>query len=132
MDNNKDKKENLIIKDINKDINEVKVIMKDNIKNQLGNLESIENLKVQAKDLNDEAFAFKNDAQELRERSEGCCDKCNNCFKKCCTSIFCCSCTKNRSGACLKYIFIFSLLLLCVIGYFIAAIARCNSINLFC
>ncbi len=115
---NKPQNNNTRIKDINEDLVELKKDMKNNVKGVIGNLDSLEPLVGQAKDIKGGAKLFENNAINVNEETKTCCQK------------YCPCCKCNLSCRCVAIII--GLIGFIVIAYFAIALIRCHSVNAFC
>lgn len=62
-------KKSSIIKEINNDISDIKIEMKDNIRSLISNSQNLENLNKQSEDIKDGSAAFQEDARELKKQA---------------------------------------------------------------
>lgn len=120
---------NTQLKDMNEDLNDIKKEMRKNVDGVIGNKEDLNELLIQAKEIHKDAIIFEDHGDELKERSVPWC-------KKYCPCIYCCCncfspggrCDPNTGKICIGA----GIVIVIILTYFIWAIIRCNSANLFC
>lgn len=62
-------KKSSVIREINNDISDIKIEMKDNIRSLITNNQNLENLNKQSEDIKDGSAAFQEDARELKKQA---------------------------------------------------------------